>query len=44
VTVIGIPLAAANLKLLPVSINPFGREIVPIDEIQVAVADHRRQD
>ena len=43
VTIIGIPLAAGDLKLLPVSINPFGREIVPVDEVRVTVATYRRQ-
>jgi uncharacterized membrane protein YccF (DUF307 family) len=28
-TVIGIPLALANLKLIPVSLVPLGKEIVP---------------
>jgi uncharacterized membrane protein YccF (DUF307 family) len=32
ITIIGIPLAAANLKLVMVSLLPFGREIVPIAE------------
>ena len=41
VTIIGIPLAAGDLKLLPVSINPFGREIVPIDQVRTAVAASR---
>src|SRR6478672_3342067 len=31
-TIIGIPLALANLKLIPVSLVPLGKEIVPIDE------------
>jgi uncharacterized membrane protein YccF (DUF307 family) len=31
-TIIGIPLAMANLKLVMVSLLPFGREIVPISE------------
>ncbi|MTD46612.1 YccF domain-containing protein [Conexibacter sp. W3-3-2] len=31
-TVIGIPLGVANLKLLTVSLRPFGREIVSIEE------------
>ena len=44
VTIIGIPLAAGALKLLPVSINPFGREIVPTDEMSTALAASRRQD
>jgi uncharacterized membrane protein YccF (DUF307 family) len=28
-TIIGIPLALANLKLIPVSLVPLGKEIVP---------------
>ena len=32
ITIIGIPLALANLKLVTVSLFPFGREVVPIDE------------
>lgn len=31
VTIIGIPLALANLKLVPVSLLPLGRVIVPIE-------------
>lgn len=31
-TIIGLPLGLANLKLIPVSLLPFGREIVPIDQ------------
>lgn len=30
-TVIGIPLGLANFKLIPVSLTPLGREIVPLD-------------
>jgi uncharacterized membrane protein YccF (DUF307 family) len=30
-TIVGIPLALANLKLIPVSLLPLGKEIVPID-------------
>jgi uncharacterized membrane protein YccF (DUF307 family) len=33
-TVIGLPLGLANFKLIPISLTPFGREIVPIDEAQ----------
>ncbi|MGH3736757.1 MAG: YccF domain-containing protein [Micromonosporaceae bacterium] len=33
ITIIGIPLALANLKLLPVSLTPLGHEIVPSDEV-----------
>jgi uncharacterized membrane protein YccF (DUF307 family) len=32
ITIIGIPLGVANFKLIPVSLTPFGREIVPIEE------------
>ena len=32
VTIVGIPLAMANLKLVMVSLLPFGREVVPIEE------------
>jgi uncharacterized membrane protein YccF (DUF307 family) len=31
-TIIGIPLGLANFKLIPVSLTPFGRDIVPIEE------------
>jgi uncharacterized membrane protein YccF (DUF307 family) len=31
-TIIGIPLGLANFKLIPVSLTPFGREIVSVDE------------
>ncbi|WP_214368843.1 YccF domain-containing protein [Pseudonocardia sp. H11422] len=34
VTIIGIPLAIANLKLIPVSLVPLGRVIVPMDSEQ----------
>jgi uncharacterized membrane protein YccF (DUF307 family) len=30
VTIIGIPLGLANFKLIPVSLTPLGREIVPV--------------
>jgi uncharacterized membrane protein YccF (DUF307 family) len=30
VTIIGIPLGLANFKLIPVSLMPLGREIVPV--------------
>jgi uncharacterized membrane protein YccF (DUF307 family) len=30
ITIVGIPLALANLKLIPVSLMPLGKEIVPI--------------
>lgn len=31
-TIVGLPLGLANFKLIPVSLLPFGREIVSIDE------------
>ena len=33
ITIIGIPLGLANFKLIPVSLAPFGREIVPVDDV-----------
>lgn len=33
ITIVGIPLALANLKMIPVSLFPFGKEIVPVDSI-----------
>jgi uncharacterized membrane protein YccF (DUF307 family) len=32
VTIIGIPLGFANFKLIPISLMPLGREIVPTDQ------------
>jgi uncharacterized membrane protein YccF (DUF307 family) len=32
VTIIGIPLGLANFKLIPVSLIPLGRKIVPTDD------------
>jgi uncharacterized membrane protein YccF (DUF307 family) len=34
ITIIGIPLALANLKLIPVSLLPLGKEIVRNDAVQ----------
>lgn len=36
ITIVGIPLALANLKLVPVSLVPLGKEIVPVDQVQAA--------
>ncbi|MET7640270.1 YccF domain-containing protein [Streptomyces sp. NPDC005438] len=36
VTVIGIPLGLANFKLIPISLMPLGREIVPTDRPFIA--------
>jgi uncharacterized membrane protein YccF (DUF307 family) len=33
VTIIGIPLAIANLKMIPISLVPFGKEIVRTDRL-----------
>ena len=32
ITIIGIPLAIANFKLIPMALVPFGREVVPNTE------------
>ncbi|MBV8956051.1 MAG: YccF domain-containing protein [Solirubrobacterales bacterium] len=36
VTIIGIPLGLANFKLIPVSLTPLGREIVPTTDREFA--------
>ncbi|AGF71851.1 YccF domain-containing protein [Corynebacterium halotolerans] len=33
ITIIGIPLAIANIKMIPVTCFPFGKQIVPSDQI-----------
>jgi uncharacterized membrane protein YccF (DUF307 family) len=33
-TIIGIPFAIANFKLIPVSLLPFGRDVVTIEQAQ----------
>ena len=38
ITIIGIPLAIANLKLVPISLLPFGRVVVPIAEAEATGA------
>jgi uncharacterized membrane protein YccF (DUF307 family) len=35
ITIIGIPLALANFKMIPISLAPFGREIIPVDQATV---------
>ncbi|MFC4911757.1 YccF domain-containing protein [Actinomadura gamaensis] len=32
ITIIGIPFGIANFKLVPISLTPLGREIVPADD------------
>ncbi len=45
-TIIGIPLGLANFKLTPISLWPFGREVVTIEEAgargHVEIAMERR--
>ena len=31
ITIIGLPLALANFKMIPISLTPFGRDIVRVD-------------
>jgi len=38
ITIIGLPLAWANLKLVPMALWPFGREVVPADQVDAAYA------
>ncbi|MCH9667430.1 MAG: YccF domain-containing protein [Actinomycetia bacterium] len=33
ITIIGIPLALADLKMVPVSLMPLGKDIVPVDSV-----------
>ena len=41
ITIIGIPLAIGNVKLVPVALWPFGREIVPMSEVSAAIGGYR---
>ena len=34
ITIIGIPLAIANIKLVPIALWPFGRQIVSTDSVE----------
>ncbi|AKU17296.1 YccF domain-containing protein [Luteipulveratus mongoliensis] len=34
ITIIGIPLAIANIKLIPVTLVPFGKDIVPTTAVR----------
>lgn len=40
-TIIGIPLAAANVKLVPAALWPFGREVVRSADVTAALAAYR---
>lgn len=41
ITIIGIPLAIADIKLVPIALWPFGREIVETDDVIGAFAASR---
>jgi uncharacterized membrane protein YccF (DUF307 family) len=41
VTIIGLPFAWANLKLIPVSLLPFGREVVDSHRTTLPTVTHR---
>jgi len=35
-TIIGIPLGLANFKLIPISLFPLGKDIVPTERVEEA--------
>ena len=37
ITIIGIPLGLANFKLIPISLFPLGKDIVPTESVNTAV-------
>jgi uncharacterized membrane protein YccF (DUF307 family) len=39
ISIIGIPLGLANFKLIPISLLPLGREIVPLDQAEGMAVD-----
>lgn len=41
ITIIGIPLAIGNIKLVPIALWPFGREIVETDDVVGALSATR---
>jgi uncharacterized membrane protein YccF (DUF307 family) len=41
ITIIGIPLAVADIKLVPIALWPFGREIVETDDVNEAFASRQ---
>ena len=41
ITIVGIPLAVGNVKLVPVALWPFGREIVPMSHVSAALGGYR---
>jgi uncharacterized membrane protein YccF (DUF307 family) len=38
VTIIGIPLGLANFKMIPISLFPMGKDIVPADSLEAVYA------
>jgi len=36
ITIIGIPLGLASFKLVPISIMPLGKDIVPVEQVRIA--------
>jgi uncharacterized membrane protein YccF (DUF307 family) len=36
ITIIGLPLAVANFKMIPIAFSPFGREIVHVNQARYA--------
>ena len=42
ITIIGIPFAIANLKLVSMALWPMGREVVPVDDLADAYHGHGR--
>jgi uncharacterized membrane protein YccF (DUF307 family) len=43
ITIVGLPLAVANVKLVPAALWPFGREIVHSADVSAALAAYRAQ-
>ena len=41
ITIIGVPLGLANFKLIPISLFPLGKDIVPADSVNAAFAATR---
>lgn len=39
-TIVGLPLAATNIKLIPISLTPLGREVVPASAVAAATGDY----
>jgi uncharacterized membrane protein YccF (DUF307 family) len=37
ITIIGLPLALGNIKMIPIALWPFGREIVQVSDVEAAM-------